>query len=40
MSEREKLPERSLQAGAASGVLRRYLQPLIGGRSCPSWCWS
>ena len=31
MSDQERQPERDLQAGAASGVLRRYLQPLIGG---------
>ena len=31
MSEREKLPERSPQAGAAASAWRRYLQPLIGG---------
>ena len=31
MSDQERQPERGPQAGAASGVLRRYLQPLIGG---------
>ena len=31
MSDQGRQPERDLQAGAASGVLRRYLQPLIGG---------
>ena len=31
MSDQERQPERDLQAGAASGAWRRYLQPLIGG---------
>ena len=30
MSEREKLPERSSQAGAAASAWRRHQQPLIG----------
>ena len=31
MSDQERQSERDLQAGAASGAWRRYLQPLIGG---------
>ena len=31
MSDQERQPERDLQAGAAAGAWRRYLQPLIGG---------
>ena len=31
MSDQGRQPERDLQAGAASGAWRRYLQPLIGG---------
>ena len=31
MSDQERQPERDLQAGAASGAWRRYLQQLIGG---------
>ena len=31
MSDQGRRPERDLQAGAASGAWRRYLQPLIGG---------
>ena len=31
MSDQERQPERDLQAGAASGAWRKYLQPLIGG---------
>ncbi len=31
MSDQGRQPERDLQAGAAFGAWRRYLQPLIGG---------
>ena len=31
MSDQGRRPERDLQADAASGAWRRYLQPLIGG---------
>ena len=31
MSDQERQSERDLQAGAAAGAWRRYLQPLIGG---------